>query len=275
MRVLITGGCGQCGAALISLSHEKVFFDRRECPGLLEDEQYVRGDLNDVSALSTGMRGSVAVIYLAAASRIESGWEGILSNNIIGMKNTLEAARIAGVERFIFASSNHVMGLYEQELAPDIYELGHGVMLTHHDEVRPDSIYGVSKAFGENLGRFYAEKYGLKFYALRIGSLVSEDHPYAHAERGVDSGIWKRHDKIYQEHVNRQKGLWLSHRDFVQLVEKCLKYTGNRFDIFYAISGNSRRWMDIEYAYLKLNYIPLDNAEDWLSPSSKRRAFDI
>ena len=267
MRVFITGGCGQCGTALQALPHRRMFYDRRACPEILAEEKFIQGDFSDVSFLSTAMKGSNAVIHLAAESEVESQWEDVLESNIVGMRNTLEAARIAGVERFIFASSNHVVGMYELDMAPEIYELGHGLMLSHQIEICPDSIYGVSKAFGENLGRFYVEKYGLKFCALRIGSLVSEDHPYAHAERGVVSGAWKRNSHEYDLQVKRLKALWLSHRDFVQLIEKCLAYDRNKFDIFYAISGNSRRWLDIEHARLCLDYIPMDNAEDWSSPS--------
>jgi nucleoside-diphosphate-sugar epimerase len=139
-------------------------------------------------------------------------------------------------------------------------------MLTQDANVRPDSFYGVSKAFGENLGRFYAENGGPKFYAIRIGALVHEDHPYAHAERGVISGKWERDSPQYNLMVKRLKSLWISKRDFVQLINLCLQYNAPNYDSFYAVSNNPRRWLDIEYPRKRLGYEPQDNAEEWLSP---------
>jgi len=212
------------------------------------------------------MGGCNAVVHLAAASSPSSSWDEVLRDNIIGMQNVLEAARIAGVERVIFGSTNHVVGMYEAEHAPKIYGLSPKILLTRGAEPRPDSFYGVSKLYGENLGRFYSETGGPKFYALRIGSLVREDHPFAHAERGVLSGEWERNSPKYDLMVQRLKCLWISKRDFAQIVDLCLSYDALSYDTFYAVSNNPRRWLDIEYARSALGYAPQDNAEDWAEP---------
>jgi len=266
MKVLITGGSGQCGSALVALPHDKILFDREKRPNNPSDSQFIQGNLDDINILAKAMDGCNAVIHLAAASDINSSWDEVLKENIKGTNNVLEAARITGVERVVFASSNHVVGMYEVEHAPEIYELGHNHLLTQDANVRPDSFYGVSKVFGENLGRFYAENGGPRFYAIRIGALVHEDHPYAHAERGVISGEWERDSSQYNLKVKRLKSLWISKRDFVQLINLCLEYNAPCYDSFYAVSNNPRRWLDIEHPRRKLGYKPQDNAEEWLTP---------
>jgi len=266
MKILITGGCGQCGSALTALPHQKVFLDREGCVEILGNSEFVQGDLGDITALQKAMSGCNAVVHLAAASSPSSPWDEVLRDNIIGTQNVLEAARKAGVERVVFGSTNHVVGMHEVENAPEIYGLGPKIVLTRSAEPHPDSLYGVSKLYGEHLGRFYAETGGPKFYALRIGSLVWEDHPFAHAERGVLSGEWKRNSPKYDLMVQRLKCLWISKRDFVQIVDLCLSYDALRYDTFYAVSNNPRRWLDIEYARSALGYVPQDNAENWTEP---------
>src|SRR4029453_2968343 len=90
---------------------------------------------------------------------VEGFWETILQANIIGCYNLFEAARRHGVERVVFASSNHAIGFY-----PRRRRIGIDVA------VRPDSRYGVSKAFGEALGALYAFKHGLRVTCIRIGN---------------------------------------------------------------------------------------------------------
>jgi len=268
MKVFITGACGLCGSALAALPHEKICFDRFDPPPALGKCQFIKGDLSDLNLLRKGMQGCQAVIHLAGSSRPDSPWEEVLSNNIIGTYNIVKASVDMGVERIVFASSNHVVGMYELDNAPGIYELGHGIHIDKNAVIRPDSYYGMSKAFGENLGRYYAEKGGPRFYAIRIGSVrgAGEDHPYAYAESGVKRLLWKRGSKHYETQKKRLKAIWQSRRDFVQMVELCLKDEEAIFNIFYGISDNPRSWLDVEYAKVALGYRPRDNAEDWTNP---------
>ena len=80
--------------------------------------------------------------------------------NIVGTYNVFESARLAGVRKIIFASTNHVMGMYDRDRQWPVYA---------DQPVRPDSLYGVSKAFGESLGRHFADEYGISVVSLRIG----------------------------------------------------------------------------------------------------------
>ena len=108
---------------------------------------------------------------------LETPWEDVLHNNIVGTYNVFEAARQAGVSRVVFASSNHVIGMYELDGAPGLYETDDDRSYDHTAEQRPDSLYGVSKAYGEALGRMYMERYGLRVFCLRIGAVRAHDDP--------------------------------------------------------------------------------------------------
>jgi nucleoside-diphosphate-sugar epimerase len=185
------------------------------------------------------------------------------------MQNVLEAARDAEVESFVFGSTNHVLGLYEIENAPDIYS-GSDIMLDHRSPVRPDSYYGTTKSFGEDLGRYYVESYEYpkRFYTIRICTVndTRYDHPYGDAEYGVENGDWERHSEDYQLAVQRMKAMWHSRRDFSHEVACCLQDDSVTFDIFSGVSDNDTRWFDIEHARDVIGYNPRDNGADWDRP---------
>lgn len=271
-KVLITGAFGQVGTALSDLHVEKVLMDFQVPADYLGPDATIQGAVQDRKVLRQAMSGCSAVVHLAASAAVESSWDDVLEHNIVALQALLETAKELDVERVIFASSNHAVGMVELENAPRIYEPGHGIMLTKDSATCPDSLYGVSKVFGENLGRYYAENSGPKFYALRIGALRSEekDHPYSDAEAGVKAGLYKRGDEAYELMVRRHKAIWLSRRDLAQLVERCLSYEGPAFDIFYGVSNNPARWLDIEYAHKQLGYVPRDSSADWMvAPAEK------
>ncbi len=264
-KIFITGAFGIVGTALANLPCDKVLFDKKIPNEFKGKPGVVQGKIQDRNLLEQSMEGCQVVVHLAASASLESSWEEVLQNNILGTQTVLEASRLAGVEQVVFASSNHVVGMVELENTPHIYESGHGIMLTKEAEPRPDSYYGVSKLFGENLGRYFAERGELRFYALRIGGVRStaEDHPYGDAESGVRDGECQRNDSVYEHKVKRLKALWLSRRDLLQLVQCCLDYDDSPFDIFYGVSNNPTRWLDIEYAEKQMGYQPKDNSVLW------------
>ena len=141
---------------------------------------------------------------ISAAISVEGPWDTILNANIVGCYNVFEAAYRAGVKRVVFASSNHAVGFY-----PRAKKIGVDVT------VRPDSRYGVSKAFGEALGAFYADKHGLRVTCLRIGNV---------GDAPLDSG---------------RLAIWLKPEDLVQLIRIGLEHPDIRFEIFYGASDNA------------------------------------
>ncbi len=229
-RILITGAAGQIGVALRSgLRSEYPLLRLIDIAPLGEagpGEEIVSADIRDIAAMEKAMQGVDCVVHLAGAS-VESEWEKVLPLNIEGCYNTFEAARRQGVKRVIFASSNHAVGFHRRERFIDNTVLP-----------RPDTRYGVSKVFGEAVGRLYADKYGLSVACLRIGTFRNPDRP---ADR-------------------RQLLTWISHRDMVQLVRRCIDYPNYHFVIVYGVSNNLRsRWDNSNVKFL--GYRPEDDSE--------------
>ncbi|CDK39038.1 NAD(P)-dependent oxidoreductase [Halorubrum sp. AJ67] len=277
MNVLVTGSYGRCGTAIIdhlddNPDYEFTYLNRSDRPS---DHRYGGfdthvADITDYDAIRPAFEDQDAVVHLAAYPYTDGAWEDVFEPNIIGMYNAIEAARDAGVDAFVFASTNHVMGMYEEEHAPELYEPDYDLRLDPTDRVRPDSCYGATKSFGEDLGRYYTERYEYprRFYALRICSVLPHgiDHPYGRAERRVENGEIERGSDAYDRSVARTKATWHSRRDFAHLVERCLADGSVTFDVFNAVSDNDRRWFSIRNARGRLGYDPDDNGEAWDGP---------
>lgn len=229
-------------------------------------------NVGDYEAIRPAFDRVDAVIHLAVypPGIIDENWDKIDEVNVQGTYNVLEACREAGVPTVIFASTNHTVGMYEEDNQPEIYGPDRDFVIDHTDPVRPDSYYGVSKLFGENLGRFYVEKKRDpdQFYAIRICSLRREeyDHPYGDAERAVHDGEVERDSKEYNQLVDRMKAMWFSRRDCAHMVNQMLQDRSVSFDVFYGLSGNSRRFHDIDYAKERIGYDPQDDGEEWDAP---------
>ncbi|WP_117593695.1 NAD-dependent epimerase/dehydratase family protein [Haloprofundus halophilus] len=278
MDVLITGGHGVVGTAItdhLGDSDEYEFTLLDVEPG--DDESphdSVVADVRDYDAIRPHFEGRDAVVHLALVpgtggpdSR-ELGWSEPLADNLEALHNVYEAAVDADLDSIVFASSNHAVGMVEVRNAPEIYH-DRGVRTDHTEPHRPDSRYGLTKSYGEDLGRLAAEAHGIRFYALRIGSVRAPeyDHPYGDAERGVEDGRWERGSDAYEEQVARLKGLWQSRRDLAQLVDCCLRDDSVEWDHFYGVSGNERRWLDdLDHARETVGYEPRDDGEEWDAP---------
>ena len=155
------------------------------------------------------------VIHLAAHAAVDTAWEPVLRVNIQGTRNLYEAARVSGVKRVVFASSNHVTGAYEG-FAPHLHlhREAEPVPISVNHPMRPDSDYGVSKAFGEILARYYCARWGMESICLRIGSVCGDDDPTTDP---------------------RFLRTWLSHRDLVHLVE-CSLSANVAYGVYYGVS---------------------------------------
>jgi nucleoside-diphosphate-sugar epimerase len=246
--VLITGAAGVVGGALragLAETHDVEGLDRMRG----SDAEWVV-DMRKLRRVERAVERVDFVVDLAADSDIDASWESVLRNNVAATFNCLEAARRAGVKRVVFASSNHVVGLYERDEPYASVVAGQYAgldpeqlpRLTSRAPIRPDSAYGVGKAFGEAAARFYAEEHGLSVLCLRIGTVTHADRP---------------------THV-RQFATLLTHRDLVQLVARCIEAPASvGFGIFYGVSHNTWRLWDIEEARAAIGYDPVDDAEQW------------
>jgi uronate dehydrogenase len=228
-KIVFTGAAGGIGTMirplLAKLYPGLVLSDRVAPTNLLPSEKFVAAELTNPDQLAALFEGAHGVIHLGGFS-VEGPWDTILQSNIVGCYNAFEAARQAGVKRMIFASSNHAVGFYrrKQKIGADV-------------TVRPDSRYGVSKAFGEALGALYADKHGMAVTCLRIGNV---------GVRPIDV---------------RRLSIWISPEDLVQLMQIGLEHPGIRFEILYGASDNAASWWDNSQAR-KLGYRPTGKAEE-------------
>ena len=231
-RILITGSTGGVGTVLTQRLKDEYDITGHDITGDASADPVVLGaDLVDYDAVRATMDGIDTVVHLAGAASPESSWEATLDANIIGTRNVLEAARDAGVRRVVFASSNHAMGMYDRYEQWPVYP---------DTPPRPDSFYGVSKVFGETLGRYYHDEYGLSFIALRIG--------------------WVSGDPTLVD-VDVLHAMWLSEDDTAQVV-RCAIEAQVEFGIYYAISDNQNRRWSMTNTNLDLGYRPRDSWAD-------------
>jgi nucleoside-diphosphate-sugar epimerase len=253
--VLVTGAAGTIGTAVrehLAGRYELAYLTHRPA-----DFASHVADIGDLDAIQPAFAGQDAVVHLAATVSVQAPWEDVLHANIIGTYNVFEAARRAEVPCIVFASSNHAVGMYEVEAAPGIYALDDPRVVDHRAEIRPDSYYGVSKAYGEALGRYYAENHGMRVTCLRIGTVRADDDPRAPAVATSASWLPLTPEQSY----DRRRATFLSRRDCAQLIARCLDAEHVRFGIYYGISNNPRQFWDISRAREEIGYAPQDSSE--------------
>lgn len=246
--MILTGAGGLIGGILSKgLRGEYPTLGLDVAPGRSVD---VVADMADAPSLESAFDGPPFVVDLAANSDADASWATVRDNNIPATLNALEAAHRSGVKRVVFASSNHVVGMYERDepyasvvagkyagLDPDALP-----RLDETSPVRPDGPYGVGKALGEAAGRYYWEEHGMSVICLRIGTVNPQNRP-----------------------TNpRHFSTLLTHRDLVQLVRACLAAPMSvGFAALFAVSANTWRIWDIGRAEELVGYVPQDNAERW------------
>jgi nucleoside-diphosphate-sugar epimerase len=205
------------------------------------------GDISDPDTVAQAADKADVVVHMAAATNPAAPWEQILTSNIIGTRNVFEASRQAGVERVILASSVQVsFGYLLEEPYRSILEERFADVperippVTHDMPVWPVNDYSAGKIMGEALGRSYATQYYLPVFCLRIGGIAPNGQPWT--ETAMDTSVW------------------CSLRDFCQLVQRCVDAPVRRgqYDIFYAVSDNRLRWVDIDHARRVIGYVPQD-----------------
>ena len=181
MAILITGGTGFIGSLLARLAAAQelrpVLLDPAP-PGpsladIIDQVDYVRSSMNSLSSLVEIMRSHEvdSVFHLGGMLSVpseEDPWSAF-EVNIQGTYRVLEAARLCGVKKFVFASSIAVYG--------DGLPEG---LVSEASVERPTSMYGVGKVCGELLGRYYQGRFGLDFRAIRVPSVVGPGSKVPH-----------------------------------------------------------------------------------------------
>ena len=241
--VLLTGAGGYVGGAILDGLDDD--YDWRllyhNPPPKEPDHPYMVGEITEPPDAREACEGVDAVIHLAGDPRPDAPWDSVLENNIHGTKVMFDAAVEAGVERFVYASSNHAVGHFETERTPDLYQPEDEFRLDGTELPRPGNFYGVSKAAGETLGRYYHDEHDLSVCCIRIGNLT-EGHPPIDYDRG--------------------QAMWLSYPDCAHL-HACALEADYDYEVVYGISDNDRKYYSIERAKEVLGYDPQDNSAEW------------
>lgn len=225
----VTGGAGRIGTAIAPFLRDRFRIrvaDVRAPEAQHEDDEVVTGDLADSSVADRALAGASAVVHLAGDPSTSANWAEVRSANIDGTFNVFEAARRHNVRKIVFASTNHVVGFYKLEgrssIGPEL-------------PIRPDSLYGVSKAFGEALGRYYSDAFEISVICLRIGWFTT----------AVPSS-------------SALNDLWISSRDMASVVLRSLD-SRQRFGIYNATSNNPPHVWDLTATRNDLGYAPQDD----------------
>jgi len=226
--LLLTGAAGGLGQALRGRLKANCAVLRLSDLSPLGDaaagEEVVLADLADAAAVDAMVAGVDAIVHLGGVST-EAAFAPILQANIVGLFNLYEAARKHGVKRIVFASSNHVTGFYSQ---------GETIHADH--PARPDGLYGLSKAFGEDLSRLYFDRWGIETACVRIGSSFAEPRD------------------------RRMLATWLSFDDLHRLITACLTTPVLGHTIVFGMSDNAVTWWDNSRAR-HIGYVPRDSSD--------------
>ncbi|MGZ5131710.1 MAG: NAD-dependent epimerase/dehydratase family protein [Caldimonas sp.] len=236
-RLLLTGAAGGLGRVLRPRLKKLCRVLRVSDIAPLDaaaDEELVVAPLQDAVAVHALVAGVEAIVHLGGVS-VEGPFEPILQANIVGVWNLYEAARRHGTKRIVFASSNHVTGFYRQD-----------EVVSPREPMRPDGHYGLSKAFGENLSRFYFDRYGIETVCLRIGSSFPEPKD------------------------RRMLATWLSYDDLERLVVASLTAPLVGHSVVYGMSDNTTTWWDNTSA-AHLGYRPQDSSEPFRAAAEARQ----
>jgi uronate dehydrogenase len=228
-RVLITGAAGAIGTALrnglrgewrnLRLTDVKPIVDPTP------NEECIVADVSDRAAVERLMDGVAAVVHLTGVGGTYT-LEDLFRVNARGVFDVFEAARLAGVQRIVYASSNHAFGCYPitERVSPAL-------------PPRPDSLYGTFKAWGETMLRCYFDRHGIRSVSLRIGT---------YRTLPIDQ---------------RSLATWLSPGDVARLVDSALRHPDPGCLVVNGYSNNTRiKTFDPNWEFL--GYRPKDNAED-------------
>ncbi|KWE47646.1 NAD-dependent dehydratase [Burkholderia ubonensis] len=229
-RLLLTGAAGNLGCQLRGALADWADVVRVSDVAPLGDaaahEEVRVADLADRQAVAALVDGVDAIVHLGGIS-VDAPFDDLLEANIRGTYNLYEAARKHGVRRIVFASSNHAIGFHP------VTEV-----LDADAPQRPDSLYGVTKCFGEALSRYYFDRFGIETVCLRIGSsFEAPKNP-------------------------RMLVTYLSYRDFIELVRCSLLTNRVGHVVVYGVSDNPVKWWDNTKAGF-LGFRPRDSSEQF------------
>jgi len=242
-KVGVTGANGTVGRVLmegLADRYELTAFTRREV-----DFPSTIVNFDKAGEVEGAFEGLDAVIHLAADPSPVAAWDQVRDHNLEGMYQVMEECRRSQVRRMVFASTNHTQHGNTILTTPETLDPAKKVRMKLGDRSNPDSLYAVSKLFGENIGKLYSERFGIEFVGLRIGWIVPENTPLV--MQGTPAEDYLR-------------AMFLSHRDCVAAHRRALEME-TKYSLAYVVSSNGRRVFDLEETQAELGWAPEDDAE--------------
>jgi NAD+ dependent glucose-6-phosphate dehydrogenase len=236
-RILITGTSGRVGRRIIPLlrSHFALRLLDLEPPTAEGDDEVLRADIQDFPALRGACEGAKALVHLAAVSDEDDFMTRLLPMNVVGLYNAFEAARQAGVRKVLFTSTGQT-----------ILNNPKDAWITTDMPPRPSTIYACTKLFGEAMARYYSDAFGMSMIVIRLCWF-----------QGYDSEALRE-----SREINRQ---WCSPGDLTQLIVKAIA-SDVKFGVFFGVSNNTNRRLDIRNAQEMIGYQPQDDSAKLRAP---------
>ena len=231
-KIVLTGASGRLGSylrePLSKITKKLVSTDKEDIGKTLHNEVFKKLNIKNFKEVNKILKKTDLIIHFGAYSN-EGPFQEILESNILGTYNIWKSAKKNKIKRIIFASSIHSVGMYRANET-----INHKVM---H---KPDTFYGLSKCFGENLAQMYWDKCGIECLTIRILSCA----------------------KVTSK---RSLSTWLSYDDLIRIVIQSTKIKKLGFEIIYGVSNNKRLNVDNTNATRKLKINIKDNAEKFLN----------
>jgi uronate dehydrogenase len=227
-RILVTGAAGSLGShlrtGLAHLATRLRLADMKPMGEAGPGEELVQCNLADRASASELVKDCDAILHFGAHPR-EQTFDEIIAETLPAAYNIYEGARRHGVKRIVYASSIHAVGFAEVESVTDTRAMH-----------RPDTFYGLSKTFVEDLASLYWDKFGVESVCLRICSCFPEPR-----DRRM---LWS----------------WLSFADCVRLCEASLLAPRVGFSVIYGTSDNAARAVSNAHAS-HIGFRPQDSAD--------------
>jgi L-arabinose 1-dehydrogenase [NAD(P)+] len=259
VRIALTGAAGNVGREVLDA------FDEGECDlqaythsehGDIDSETL---DVTDADEVISEIDNFDVVIHFAGASSPNADWDVVSQTNIQGTKHVLDAMVENSIERMVFASSNHAVGMYNaaDEHDPESMTIDDARTVDSDAPTRPDSYYGVSKVACEGLTNYHADVHGIEAVNVRIGWYMTEHDLRANTGDDVDPGK-----------ARFARSTWLSPRDCRDVHRKAATVDLPESPVTVnAVSRNDERFYSLTETIRAVGYEPRDNAAETLQDS--------
>lgn len=250
-RVLITGGAGFIGSNFVRHILDKykiVVLDKLtyagnldNLKGIMENIEFIKGDICDKEAVGSAIKDCVAVLNFAAETHVDRSIVdagSFVETDVFGTYRLLEASRKNDVEKYVQISTDEVYGSTEEN------------SFKESDPLSPSSPYSASKAGGDMLAHSYHVTYGMQVLITRSSNNFG---PYQHPEKVIPLFV----TNLLQGKKVPLYGDGSNIRDWIYVMDNCsaielILQKGSPGEIYNAGGGTEIRNIDLTNELLKL-----------------------